>query len=120
MEPRTEYVPFYLDGRSNDLNTCASIYGCQGFELDYAGLFWGDDLVVREGRWAIGNPDDCFGRAPGARPLSRLMREEPFTALVLLRNRYRILLTRGIFGTVVHCEDPETRSFLSSALGSRA
>ena len=120
MEPRTEYVPFYLDGKSNDLNTCASIYGCQGFELDYAGLFWGDDLVIREGAWAIGNPDDCFDRAPGARSLSRLMREEPFTALVLLRNRYRILLTRGIFGTVVHCEDPETRSFLKSALSNGA
>ena len=77
-------------------------------------------MVIREGAWAIGNPDGCFDRAPGARSLSRLMREEPFTALVLLRNRYRILLTRGIFGTVVHCEDPETRSFLKSALSNGA
>ena len=119
MEPRTEYVPFYLEGKSNDLSTCASIYGCQGFELDYTGLFWGNDFVIRKGRWVIGKPEDCYDKAPGTRSLSRLMREEPSTALVLLRNRYRILLTRGIFGTVVFCEDDETRAFLGQAIGSK-
>ena len=111
-----DYVPFYLDGKSNELITCASIYGAQGFELDYAGLVWGTDMVIRDGTWAVGNPDDCYDRAPGARALSTLMRAEPALALALLRNRYRILLTRGILGTSMYCEDPETGEFLRALL----
>jgi DUF2075 family protein len=116
MDPGKDYVPFYLEGKSNDLNACASIYGAQGFELDYAGLFWGTDMVIRDGAWSIGNPDDCYDRTQGARALSTLMREEPALALALLRNRYRILLTRGILGTIVYCEDPETNAFLQTVL----
>jgi hypothetical protein len=116
MEPKSDYVPFYLDGRSNDLNSCASIYGAQGFELDFAGLFWGTDMVVRNGAWAVGDPDDCYDRVQGARALRTVMRSDPSLALMLLRNRYRILLTRGIFGTAIHCEDPETGDYLRSLL----
>lgn len=117
MEPKTDYVPFYIQGRSNELNTCASIYGAQGFELDYAGLFWGSDLVLRNDVWTVGDPDDCYDRVPGAKALRTVMRADPSMALVLLRNRYRILLTRGIFGTAVYCEDTETRTFLQMLLG---
>lgn len=114
MQPKTDYVPFYLEGKSNNLDTCASIYGAQGFELDYAGVFWGNDLIIRDGAWVVGNPDDCYDRTPGARALSTLMRNEPSLALSFLRNRYRILLTRGIFGTTVFSEDAETNRFLQS------
>jgi hypothetical protein len=114
MDPRKDYVPFWVDCRSNDLTHCSSIYGCQGFETDYAGLVWGDDLVIRDGRWQVGNPDNCYDTAPGATKLSRVMRTDPATAMRLLQNRYRILLTRGIFGTFVYCEDPETGEFLRS------
>jgi DUF2075 family protein len=116
MEPRKDYVPFYLEGKSNDLHTCASIYGSQGFELDYIGLFWGTDMVIRDGKWAVGNPDDCYDRVPGARALSTLMRDDPSLAITLLRNRYRILLTRGILGTAVYCEDPETNQYFQNLL----
>lgn len=111
MDPATDYVPFYLEGRSNTLERCASIYGAQGFELDYAGLIWGSDLVIRDGRWEPGDPDDCYDRAPGSRPLSAVMRQDRPLALRLLRNRYRILLTRGILGTVVYFEDAASREY---------
>jgi DUF2075 family protein len=116
MEPKKDYVPFYLGGQSNELTTCASIYGAQGFELDFAGLFWGSDFVYRNGGWEVGDPDDCFDRIQGSRALSTVMRNDPTLALLLLRNRYRIMLTRGIFGTAVHCEDSETRDFLQGLL----
>jgi hypothetical protein len=114
MDPRKDYVPFWVDCRSNDLTHCSSIYGCQGFETDYAGLVWGDDFVIRNGRWQIGNSDNCYDSAPGATKLSKVMRKDPVAALRLLQNRYRILLTRGIFGTFVYCEDLETGEFLRS------
>lgn len=119
MEPKRDYVPFYLGGKSTELTTCASIYGAQGFELDHAGLFWGSDMVIRNGAWAVGDPEDCYDRAPGARALWTVMRDDPILALQLLRNRYRILLTRGILGTIIHCEDAETREFFQALLGQQ-
>ena len=115
-----DYVPFWVEGRSNDLVSCASIYGAQGFELDFAGLIWGTDLIIRNGRWAVGDPDDCYDGAPGAKRLATIMRDHPDEAIRLLGNRYRILLTRGIFGTAVYAEDAETREFLISRAGALA
>ncbi len=111
MDPQAEYVPFWVGKESNRLEKCASIYGCQGFELDYAGVIWGDDLVVRGGRWSVGDPDSCYDRAPGSTRLATIMRGEPEEAMRLLVNRYRIFLTRGIQGSLVYFEDTETRDF---------
>ncbi len=83
----------------------------------FAALIWGDDLVIRNGMWAIGNPDNCYDRAQGAKRLATVMCEQPLEALRLLRNRYRILLSRGIFSTTVYCEDEETQQFLRRLLG---
>jgi len=113
MDPESEYVPFWVVGESNNLTGCASIYGSQGFEADHVGVVWGNDLVIRNGRWSLGDPENCYDRAPGSTPLASVMKRQPERALVLLRNRYRIFLTRGILGTVICCEDPETQRFLS-------
>ena len=39
------------------------------------------------------------------------------TARKLLMNRYRVLLTRGIKGTFVFCEDKETAEFMKGISG---
>ncbi len=113
MDPQRDYVPFWVGKESNRLEKCASIYGCQGFELDHAGVVWGNDLVIRNGRWSVGEPDSCYDRAPGCTPLATVMRDNPPDAMRLLTNRYRIFLTRGIQGTATYFEDEETRDFLS-------
>jgi len=117
MDPQKEYVPFWVRGESSKLERCASIYGCQGFELDRAGIIWGEDLVVRNGRWQLGDPETCHDAAPGCTPLAKVMRYQPIKALELLRNRYRIFLTRGVLGTCLYFEDEETRRFFADCLG---
>jgi DUF2075 family protein len=116
MDPRKEYVPFWVEKASDELSHCASIYGCQGFETDFAGLIWGTDFVVRDGSWKVGDPQDCYDTIGPGKGLRGMMESGDPRALELLRNRYRIFLTRGIFGTVVHCEDAETNAYLAAAL----
>lgn len=116
MDPRKEYVPFWIDGGSSELLHCASIYGCQGFETDFAGLVWGTDLVIRNGRWQVGEPRDCYDTIGPGKGLRGMMEKEDPRATELLRSRYRVFLTRGIFGTFIHFEDPETRAYLAPAL----
>lgn len=80
-----------------------SIYSVQGFEFDYIGLIFGDDLVWRQGSW-IGdlNKNRDKGFKQGLRTGNANPTEQ-------IRNIYRVLLTRGIQGTYVFFLDKETR-----------
>lgn len=110
---------------------CASVYGCQGFELDYAGLFWGRDLAIRiddgEVKFDLCEPHDVKDDIQLAygRRLRKMADEAVATGDSELRqdvvrrliNRYRILLSRGRKGTVIYCEEPATAEALRSRLG---
>ncbi|RJQ76683.1 DUF2075 domain-containing protein [Pseudonocardiaceae bacterium YIM PH 21723] len=80
------------------------IYTAQGFEYDWSGVIFGKDLVRREGKWSanrLASKDPAVSRAD----------ELHFAALI--KNTYKVLLTRGMRGTVVFSEDPETHEFLA-------
>ncbi|GHH47899.1 DUF2075 domain-containing protein [Lentzea cavernae] len=79
------------------------IYTAQGFEYDWAGVIFGNDFVWRGDHWearrghshdpAVKKADDLhFGR--------------------LIRNTYKVLLTRGMRGVCVYSEDQETQEHL--------
>lgn len=105
MDEKTEYPSYWL-GQKDPLKYCASIYGSQGFESDYIGLIWGEDLVWRDG-WKI-QPDKIMDRIGGAASLKNLSITDPPRALKLIINRYRVMLTRGMKGTSIYFEDYET------------
>ena len=46
MDETTEYPQYWIEGK-DALKKCASVYGAQGFEADYAGVIWGKDLIWR-------------------------------------------------------------------------
>jgi hypothetical protein len=81
------------------------IYTAQGFEFDYVGVIFGRDLVYREGQGWIGNSEESYD---GVVKRSK----EKFVDLV--KNTYRVLLTRGIKGCYVHFLDKETEDYFES------
>ena len=113
MDEKTEY-PAYWTGKKDPLQYCASIYGSQGFESDYVGLIWGEDLVWR-GSWTI-QPDKIMDGIGGNNSLKKLAITAPERARSMLINRYRIMLSRGMEGTYVYCEDGATLDHLRSIL----
>ncbi len=131
MDAKNQYPAFWNDRSSryysNKLSNVSSIYGCQGFEADHIGIIWGRDLVVREGKWTLG--DECRDAtqiATGKRLLKRIFssaksgsEEDTKLAIKLLKNRYRIFLTRGMLSSTIFFEDIETRDFIISNLGQR-
>jgi DUF2075 family protein len=82
------------------------IYTAQGFEFDYVGVIWGKDLRYdhAEGKW-VGDRS----RSHDA-PVKRA--GDAFIDLV--KNTYRVLLSRGLKGCYVYFEDPETEKFVRS------
>jgi len=86
------------------------IYTAQGFEYDWNGVIFGPDLVWRSDHWETVR---SANKDPDFRNTKRVSDEE-FHRLVL--NVYKVLLTRGMIGTLIYSVDSETQAFLSSLL----
>jgi hypothetical protein len=80
------------------------IYTAQGFEYDWSGVIFGPDLVRRDGEWTPSKP---ASKDPAVKRADELR----FGALI--KNTYKVLLTRGMRGTAVYSTDPETQEFLT-------
>ncbi|CAB4912290.1 unannotated protein [freshwater metagenome] len=82
------------------------VYTAQGFEYDWNGVIFGPDLVWRSDHWEMvrgANKDPDF------RSLKSVIPEE-FDRLI--KNVYKVLLTRGMIGTYLYSVDPETQQLL--------
>ncbi|WP_245677089.1 DUF2075 domain-containing protein [Nocardia acidivorans] len=79
------------------------VYTAQGFEYDWAGVIFGPDFVRRGDRWEARQQ---FSHDPAVK------RADPLHFMALIRNTYKVLLTRGMQGTCVYSTDPETQEFL--------
>ncbi len=82
------------------------VYTAQGFEYDWNGVLIGPDLVWRADRWVTVRRAN---RDPDFRNTKRVS-EQNFDALV--RNVYKVLLSRGMRGTLLYSTDPETQELL--------
>ena len=86
------------------------VYTAQGFEYEWNGVLIGPDLVWRTDRWVAirsANRDPDFKN-------TKKVSDEDFDALV--RNVYKVLLTRGLRGVYLYSTDAETQQFLDSLI----
>lgn len=96
------------------VNQIGCIYTAQGFEFDYVGVIFGKDLVYRPGEGWVGQPK--FSEDRLVRSIAKADLNE-FTRLV--KNTYRVLLTRGLKGCYVWFQDEGTRNFFLSRIEER-
>ena len=83
------------------------IYTAQGFEYDWAGVIWGRDLRY----------DPMLGWV-GDKTISHdsVVKRSKEQFLDLVKNTYRVLLTRGMKGCAVYFEDAQTREYVRRCL----
>ena len=84
------------------------IYTAQGFEYDWNGVIIGPDLVWRTDRWVVNRSANKDPDFKNTNKVSDLEFEK------LVKNVYKVLLTRGLIGTYVLSLDPETQAHLKS------
>src|SRR5690606_18197930 len=97
----------YWASDPNGLGQVGCVYTAQGFEYDWSGVILGPDLTVRDGRLVTvrdANKDRAFRSR-------KSVSDGEFDLLV--RHVYKVLLARGMRGTVIYAVDPELRGFLS-------
>lgn len=90
------------------------IHTCQGMEFDYVGVFIGKDLYYEDGhvktnRFAISKDDSSSG--------IRLKTTSDEDADKLIRRTYKVLLTRGLKGCYIYCEDFALAEYIKKQIG---
>jgi hypothetical protein len=96
----------YEDG---GIDQVGCVYTAQGFEFDYAGVIFGTDLKYNpdKAKWE-GHPENSFD--------NQVKSSDNF--LQLVKNTYRVLLSRGMKGCYVYFIDKQTEQFFKSRLES--
>jgi DUF2075 family protein len=96
----------------NSFEEVGCIYTIQGMDLNYAGVIIGPDLRF-DGKTLV------FDKTRNAKSdyTSGIRTADDMLAKKLIRNTYNVLLTRGIYGTFVYCEDKALAKYLKSLIG---
>jgi DUF2075 family protein len=90
----------------NGINQVGCVYTAQGFEFDYAGIIFGQDLRFDSSR------DAWVGDKTKSHDSTVKKSKDDFTRLV--KNTYRVLLSRGMKGCYVCFVDAETEAYFRS------
>jgi uncharacterized protein len=84
------------------------VYNIQGFELDYIGVIWGRDLVYSfDAQSWVGNKQESA---------DQVVKRSKEQFVDLVKNTYRVLVSRGMKGCFVHFMDRDTERFVRSRM----
>jgi DUF2075 family protein len=99
-------ITWAYDPKGFDQMGC--VYTAQGFEFDYAGVIIGPDLKYNfDLRSWEGHKEASF---------DTVVKRSGDRFLDLVKNTYRVLLTRGMKGCYVHFMDKDTERFFRSRM----
>ncbi|WP_037351159.1 DUF2075 domain-containing protein [Anaeroarcus burkinensis] len=90
------------------LDQVGCIYTAQGFEFDYVGVIIGLDLTY--------DFDEQSWRANKEASYDTVVKRSKERFIDLVKNTYRVLLTRGMKGCYVYFQDKDTERFVKSRL----
>jgi DUF2075 family protein len=101
------------------------IHTCQGLEVDYIGVIIGEDLIYEDGR-IITNPDKRAktdqslkgykGQLKDAKKSGNTQKAIEIETKIdnIIKNTYRTLMTRGMKGCYVYCENKSLMEYLNA------
>lgn len=97
----------------NSINEAGCIHTCQGLEFDYVGVIIGEDLRYEDGSIIT----DASKRAKTDQSLKGLKtkysnKEASIIAEKIIKNTYKVLMTRGMKGCYIYCMDKQLRDYL--------
>lgn len=118
---------YYISKDSNSMNTYVSQFNCQGLEMDYPVVIWGDILTVKNNKWII-RDKDIYAISNYCKRINEIIASNPTLSAKLqqlneadirdrfIKNCYRVLLTRARISTLIYVKDKETFDYLNDIL----
>lgn len=105
----------------NSVNEIGCIHTSQGLEFDYIGVIIGNDMRYEDGKIIT----DFKKRAKtdqslkGIKKLYKSNKEEALEkADMIIKNTYRVLMTRGMKGCYIYCEDKALSNYLKDRINN--
>lgn len=95
------------------INQIGCVHTSQGLEFDYVGVIVGNDLKYDSLSKEFYSEWDTYKDSKGKAGL----KNDPVRLCKMIRNIYRILMTRGMKGCYVYFVDKETERYFKSRLG---
>ncbi len=95
----------------NGINQVGCIYTAQGFEFDYVGVIFGEDLVY--------DFDKQEWEGDQSKSSDSVVKRSKDKFMDLVKNTYRVLLSRGMKGCYVHFMNKDTERFFKSRIETR-
>ena len=103
----------------NSVNEAGCIHTCLGLEFDYVGVIIGNDLLYKNGEIVT----DISARAKtdqSIKGMKALIKKDPENAAKIadeiIKNTYKVLMTRGMKGCYVFCTDKNLNEYLKQAV----
>jgi len=95
----------------NGINQVGCIYTAQGFEFDYVGVIFGEDLTYDfdKQQW-VGDPSNSS---------DSVVKRSKDKFVDLVKNTYRVLLSRGMKGCYVYFINKDTERFFKTRIETR-
>ena len=90
----------------NGIEQIGCVYTAQGFEFDYVGVIFGNDL-----RYSF---DEQTWKGYSENSADNVVKRSKAKFLSLVKNTYRVLLSRGMKGCYIYFLDKETERFFKS------
>jgi DUF2075 family protein len=98
------------------------VFTVQGLEAPLVGVIMGDDLVARDGQWLVNTSARAKTDRQSLWGWQSMLKEDEGHALEragqIIKNQYKVLMSRGTQGTLIYSTDAETREFLRSQISS--
>ena len=92
----------------NGINQVGCVYTAQGFEFDYVGVIWGPDLIY--------DFDSQAWKGIREKSQDSVVKRSKDRFVDLVKNTYRVLLSRGMKGCYVYFMDKDTERFVKSRI----
>jgi len=91
----------------SEIHQAGCIHTSQGLEFDYVGVIVGDDLIFNEETLSYSTSYDSYKDQMGKRGL----KNDPIELNRLVRNIYKILMTRGMKGCYLYFQNKKTEKY---------
>lgn len=103
----------------DSINEAGCIHSVQGLEFDYVGVIIGKDVKYKDNH-VIADYNAHGSADPSFKGIKKMFKSSENEAKIiadkLIKNAYRVLLTRGSKGCYIYCQDEEYRKYLKNII----
>ena len=105
----------------NSVNEIGCIHTCQGLEFDYVGVIIGEDLRYENNR-VISDFNKRAKTDQSLKGIKKLYKNDKEKALEkadeIIKNTYRVLMTRGMKGCYIYCVDKALQKYIKDRINN--